>query len=349
MIRNDLMEIRQKAGNLFLSMKLQFLTAAVIPVLVGSAFYFAQNTTIYWLNFLLSLFAIIFLHISGNMFNDYFDHLNGTDGINTEFIKPFTGGSRVIQEGLIKPYQVLGWATLFLLLGSGIGFFLVLRTGIVLLFIGLIGFVSIIFYVNRKFSLAASGFGELTIFLNFGILPVLGSYYVQSRMISPDAFLLSLPVGSLITAVLYINQFPDYAADKATGKKNLVVRLGRKRARWGYVALIIFAYIMIVILIIMKIVPLRGVFSFFTIPLALLSSSHILRFYENTKKLVPAIPSTIFLHLAVGYFLVISLLYNQTYSLFIDMFLILGLIFFIAKAYPLYKLAKNNILPSKEP
>ncbi|NOY08312.1 MAG: 1,4-dihydroxy-2-naphthoate octaprenyltransferase [Spirochaetes bacterium] len=341
-VKNDLIEIKRRAVNLFISMKLQFLSASIIPVLLGTAFFFTRRTGINWTNFILALLGICFLHLSANMFNDYFDYINGTDQKNTEFIRPFTGGSRVIQDGIMNPYQILVWALAFLTAGSVTGFFLVLRTGPGLLFIGLIGVISVLFYVNKSFSLISSGFGEFTIFLNFGPLPILGSYYIQAKTIPLNVLLISIPVGLLITAVLYINQFPDYKADKECGKNNLVVRLGRKKARWGYVALLISAYVLLFFLIAVKIVPLPGTVIFLTLPLAILSCTLILKYYENSPKLVPALPSTILLHLGIGYFLVISLLYGKGLEPFTHILLSAGLIYFAVNTYSMFKFAGNS-------
>ena len=89
---------------------------------------------------------------------------------------------------------------------------------------------------------ARKGLGELAVALAFGPLVVIGAYYVQVQTVSLGAALAGIPVGLLVAAILYINEFPDYEGDKATGKNNLVVVLGRSRARWGYIALLVAAY-----------------------------------------------------------------------------------------------------------
>ncbi len=342
LLKSDLLEIKRRTIGLLKSMKIQFLTASIVPVLAGTSLAFTEIRGIDWSNFLLALLGTCLLHLSANIFNDYFDHLNGTDSKNTEFVRHFTGGSRTIQDGIIKPYRTLIWAATFLLAGSITGVLLLLRTGIVILFLGLIGVISVLFYVNRGFYLAASGFGELTIFLNFGPLPVLGAYYVQTGTISLTPLILSLPIGFLITAVLYINQFPDFNADKESGKTNLVVRLGRRRARWGYLILILLTYISIGLFISTKLLPAPGIIIFLNLPLAILSSVLLLKFYEDIPKLVPALPATITLHLTTGYFITVTLLYDTRFKPYTYILMIVGLLYLAFTTYSLFKASHQS-------
>ena len=129
---------------------------------------------------------------------------------------------------------------------------------------------------------------------------VLGTYYVQAQTISLDAFAASLPLGFLITAVLYINQFPDYLADKMTQKNTLVVIMGREKTIKGFYLLVVFAYFVIVAGIVMRITPWPALVSFLTLPLAWKTIRLAAANYTGIEALKPAMANTTVMHLLVG-------------------------------------------------
>ena len=219
-----------KARLLIAEMRLSFLTASITPVLLGTAIAWATAGAFTWDLFLLTLTAGCCLHLGANIANDFFDHLSGTDDINVEYVRPFSGGSRLIQLGLLSPSEVLAESLFFFALGGLIGLHLALTRGMFILILGVIGAASGFFYTAPPVRLVSRGIGEVFIGLNFGVLMTLGGYYVQTQAIVWTPIMPSIPVALLITAVLYINEFPDYRADAAAGKRTLVVRLGRERA-----------------------------------------------------------------------------------------------------------------------
>jgi len=123
-----------------------FFTAAIVPILLGTIIAFHETGQINWIYFLLTMIGGILLHAGANVANDYFDHISQNDEINEEFVRPFTGGSRIIQQGLLSPKEVLFGALIFIFLAGVIGIYLTYKIGIVILMLGIIGAVSGFFY-----------------------------------------------------------------------------------------------------------------------------------------------------------------------------------------------------------
>ena len=227
---SDWQLIKMKLKNWVMALRAPFLTASIVPILLGTAIAWFATGTLYWSFFLLTLLAGLLIHMGANVINDYSDHRSGNDEANREFVRPFSGGSRVIQLGLLTPLEVLSGAVLFFLLSAAIGFYLAWARGSLILLLGAIGLISGMFYAGGLFNWAKRGVGELLIGLNFGILMTLGAYYVQTQSFSWLPVIAAIPVSLLIAAVLYINDFPDYTAEKLVGTMTLVVRLGQARA-----------------------------------------------------------------------------------------------------------------------
>ena len=273
-----------------------FTLSLVGSVLVGAAIAWREGF-FEWRYFLLTLLGIVCINFGQNMSNDYFDHLSGTDEINRE-LTPFSGGSRTIQEGILSARQVLIWSIFFFLIGILIGLYLAVARGWLLLWLGLAG-VFIAFFLNAPpLKFASVGLGELATAIGSGPLIVVGSYYVQAQRATLGALWASIPVGLLGAAILWINQFPDYEADRAAGKNTLVVRLGRKRAVWGYVALLVAAYLVIVVSVVVSILPYTALLALATVPLAYKAIRGAVRFHSDTPKLIPTQATHIQLYLA---------------------------------------------------
>jgi 1,4-dihydroxy-2-naphthoate octaprenyltransferase len=239
------------------------------------------------------------------MINDYFDFKSGCDLHPTyeEFWAPFFGGSRLLPEGVLNPRDVYIASLLSFAVSGIIGVYLALERGLVIVLLGVIGVLSGYFYVTQ---LATRGVGELFVGLNFGPLMVLGSYYVQAQTIPLEPLVASIPVGLLIAAVLWINEIPDYDADKRVGKNTLVVRLGRKRAADVYGVLMLSTYAVILLGISLSLMPVLTLLSFLSAPLAIRAVFVARRNYGDPRKLVPANAGTIRVHLFTGLLLCIA-------------------------------------------
>jgi len=281
-------------------MRAPFFTASVIPVILGVSVAWSETGVFSLPLLVLTLIAGMCLHAGTNIANDYFDHKSGDDEINVEFVRPFTGGSRLIQRGLLSPKAVLAESLVLFAIGGVIGVYLAATRGLVILVLGVIGALCGFFYTAPPINIAARGVGELTVGFNFGTLMVLGAYYVQAGRFSTAAFLASLPVTILIADVLYINEFPDYTADKAVGKTHLVVRLGKERAVWGYLALTLAAYVSILVPVIARAIPVYCLLGLVTLPIAMKAINVAVANYANSAKLAPANAATIQLHMLTG-------------------------------------------------
>ncbi|MBC8183165.1 1,4-dihydroxy-2-naphthoate octaprenyltransferase [candidate division KSB1 bacterium] len=289
-----------------MELRAPFFTATIVPILLGTAIAYNLNSAFNWSYFLLTLLGGLLLHGGSNVINDYFDHKSNNDELNKEFVRPFTGGSRMIQEKLLTPKEVLVEAIVCLVLGSAIGIYLTIKIGWVILAIGIFGVFSAVFYVDPKVKLVSRGIGELFIGLNFGIAMTLGAYYVQTGLFSWIPIIASIPVAILIAALLYINEFQDAKADEAVGKNHLVIRLGKKRAVTGYVLLMIATYLAVVIGVVTDSLPPITLIALLTMPIAFKAIKVAQENYEDSAKLVPANVSTILNHLLTGLLLIVS-------------------------------------------
>lgn len=287
-------------------MRPPFFTATIIPILLGSTMGWYHSGEFSWWFFALTLLGGILLHGGVNITNDYYDHKSGTDGINKEFANPFTGGSRMIQNGLLTPREVLTEGLICYALGSIIGVYLAYECGLPILWLGLIGVATSFFYTAPPIKLVHHGIGEIFIGLNFGTLMTLGAYYVQTGELSWLPVIASIPVAILITAVLYINEFQDYNADKSVGKLNWVARLGRERASYCYGIFMITTYLSVCVAWLTGALPAWALVSIITFPLAIKAYKITRANYDNVAQLTPANATTIQLHLFIGLIITIS-------------------------------------------
>ena len=238
-----------------------FTLASILPMIIVSVM-LSQYNSLSIFNSIVSILGVICVHIFGNLYNDYFDVKSGTDENNNEYFNvgdkslilrgaQISGGSRAIELGLItlKNTKKLGTfmiaSALICVIILSINIFL--QTGSLnniyaITIIGLVGSLLAYFYTAEPLRLSArKGLGELTIFLTFGPLLTLGSFFAMSNSevaINFEAFklflLIGIPLGLLTTNILFINQYPDYKSDKKSDKINLVVLFGKKMSRWIY-------------------------------------------------------------------------------------------------------------------
>ncbi len=290
-------------------MRAPFFTAAVAPVLVGGAVAWWQAGRFHWGHFLLTLLGMLALHAAANMINDYFDYQSGCDP-NNPARTIFNGGSNVIAEGLISEKAMLTAVAIAYAIGALCGLYLTaaVEQGWVILALGVAGVLISLLYTAPPVFLAGRGLGELGVALAFGILAVLGSAFVQTSTLSWAVLLASLPVTGLIVAVLWINQFPDLPADHAVGKDNLVVRLGKERARYGYHALMLLTYLPIVVGAAVGLLPLWALLGLGGLPPAWKAARTLQRHYDENAVLVPAQAATIQAHLFTSLLLALGLL-----------------------------------------
>jgi 1,4-dihydroxy-2-naphthoate octaprenyltransferase len=287
-------------GWLFLrATRLPFLTATLVPVLVGSAVA-AHDGHFSWTLLGLTLVGAVAVHLGLNVGNDVFDHLSGSDPANVN-PTPYSGGSRVIQYGLLSVRQMAMLSLGFYALGTAIGLYLALSRGFwPLLGLGVAGTALSLAYTAPPVRLAARGVGELAVGLGFGPIMVLGAYFVQAQRWSLEAAYVSLPVGILVALILYVNEIPDRQPDAATGKRTLVTRLPRPAVVRGYAAAVTLAYGLVLVGVLARLMPLPALLSLLTIPIALQVYRGIRDNYDYPYALMAPMWRNIQLHLAAG-------------------------------------------------
>jgi len=222
--------------------RLPFLTPGLAPFTAGVLLGYLLMSNIPYMGLLLISYVGLALIMFATYYaNEYFDYEG--DVINKEYNK-FSGGSRVLSEGLLPRRVGLLALTGTLIVMSIITitymmFYYSVRPLLALL--AIIGITAGIFYSCPPFRWAYRGIGELWIGFAYGWLTVTSGYYIVTSHIDLTSTLLSLPPAFTVFAVIVINEFPDYSADAAVGKRNLVVRLGRDKARFVYGAAVVAA------------------------------------------------------------------------------------------------------------
>jgi 1,4-dihydroxy-2-naphthoate octaprenyltransferase len=211
------------------------LPAAIAPVLIGTALINTDGKAINWINALLALGVGLLLQIAVNYSNDYSDGIRGTDEVRV-------GPVRLVASGLKSPGAVKNAAIISYSLAAISGFILSLRTSPFLILIGILAIIAGWKYTGGKKPYGYSGFGEISVFIFFGVVATMGSYFAQSQEISWRALLLAIPMGALSCTILGLNNLRDRPKDEAVGKKTLAVRLGDARARVLLIAFLLTAF-----------------------------------------------------------------------------------------------------------
>src|ERR1700759_412670 len=212
------------------------LPAAVAPVLVGTSLAgFAH--VFHPLRFVAALLGALFIQVGTNLSNDYSDARRGADAEDR------LGPVRVTAGGLVPPRQVL--IATYVSFGVAVlaGIYLVVVAGWQLLLVGGASILAGVLYTGGPRPYGYEGLGELFVFLFFGVVAVVGSYFVQRERLEWEAFALSVPVGLLAAAILVVNNVRDVDTDRRAGKRTLAVRLGRARTRVLYVAMLAAAFV----------------------------------------------------------------------------------------------------------
>lgn len=221
-----------------------FLTASVLPVFSALALSWYHTQSFDILLALLTVINIILIHSGANVLNDYHDAINGTDDNNVQRIFPFSGGSRFIQNCVLTIAQTRKLGNTLIISGMLLGLAMTYVAGPYLLLIGFLGGLVAIFY-SAPPCLACRGMGDLSIILCFGVLPVIGTVYIQSGQFLPEALWVGLGIGCFVAAILWVNSIPDIDADRQAGKWTIPARLGAAKAVYGLAVLFVLGFICI--------------------------------------------------------------------------------------------------------
>jgi 1,4-dihydroxy-2-naphthoate octaprenyltransferase len=209
------------------------LVAAIAPVMVATAFAGSQWSP---LRALLALIVSLALQIGVNYANDYSDGIRGTDDSRI-------GPIRLTASGLAKPGAVKAAAAISFLIAAFAGLALASLTTWWLVLVGALAINAAWGYTGGNNPYGYKGLGEVAVFLFFGVVATVGSYFAQTEKLNLQVFIISIPMGALACAILAINNMRDRAQDEIVGKKTLAVRLGDKGARSLYIALLLSAHL----------------------------------------------------------------------------------------------------------
>lgn len=230
----------------------------ISPILLGA--FLAPSLS--WPLLLLTLGGALLAHAAINVLSDYFDYRRGADTWST------LGSSRVLLDGLMEPGHLLRFGRLLLLLAAGVGLALAAWRGLPILFVALAGAFLGIFYTAPPLGLKYRALGDLAVFLAFGPLMTLGSYYVQTQALAWPPLLLSVPLGLLTTAILHGNNMRDLADDARAGFRTIAGVLGLRGSSLYYCALVLMAYGITAVAVGRGWLPVWSLLAFLTVPLA---------------------------------------------------------------------------------
>ncbi len=224
-----------------------------------------------------------------NASGEVYDWDSGTDQAVAEADRsPFSGGKRVLVDGLMSRREAFGVALVAYLLCALAGLAIVLWRQPAVLWFGLVGMALAFFYHAPPVKLSYRGLGELAVGLAYGPVITAGTFLVQRGTVSVEVVLLSLPLGLLITAFLWINEFPDRKADASAGKRTLVVQLGPDRAARAFTAIVLAAYGSLVVLVPLLDLPWTALLGLAGLPHGLAACRRLLADPDQTARVVPA-------------------------------------------------------------
>ena len=227
----------EKIKTWFVLSRPPFHTVGILPFVLGTLLAYKINSVFSMEIFLLGVSGVILIMLSTYHSGEYFDY-QGDVISNRLHDNQFAGGTRILPNGKISPLVPFWTSIVALILAGIIGIILqfVLKTGPYTLLLGFIGAFPGFFYSTKPIRLVQRGIGEIFIGFCYGWLPVASAYYIQTGAIHPVIHWVAIPIGLTIFNVILLNEFPDYEADMATDKKNLLYRVGKKNGNFIYIA-----------------------------------------------------------------------------------------------------------------
>jgi 1,4-dihydroxy-2-naphthoate octaprenyltransferase len=289
--------------------RVHYASASFMPGILGGMIAWTVDQQFHPAYFLLVMLGLILNHLALNMTDDYYDFRHLVDAFATEGKNPYAGGSGMLSAGLIEPRNMRQVFTAFYVIAIAIGLFLGVMRGAFVLLLLAFGFFCAFFYTAPPIKFGYKGLGETAQLLCFGPGIGLGAYYVQTQSISWEAFWGTLPFGIMLFSMITINEIPDYFEDRKGGKLNLVVRFGREKGVWLFILSVCSAYGAILAGVFLGRIPVLGLISFLTLPIAYKTISILWTHYQEPVKMAPANLGMICIHnftailLIVAYFI----------------------------------------------
>jgi len=276
------------------------LTASSIPVFLGAALAWYYPGKVLWILLPVVYLAALMIHAATNLVSDYFDYRKDVD-------KDYTfGSSGVIVQGLLSAKSVLIGGLVLFAITAVLGIILVALRGLPILILGLVGIIGGYFYTGHPFGYKYIGLGDLLVFILMGPLMVIGSYYCLTGSYDHRIFLVSLPVGFLVAAILQANNTRDIKHDTEAGIKTLENKVGTTAAKGFYYFSISASYLSVVLMVIFKVLPIWSLLVILTLPLAIKNIKNM-AMGDKPKTLAKIDVETAQLHFAFGILLTVSL------------------------------------------
>jgi 1,4-dihydroxy-2-naphthoate octaprenyltransferase len=288
----------------FRVIRIRFLLSSVIAVSVGLGISWWHIGQIDILYAIMTMGGVVSLHASVDLLNDYWDFKREID-TQTQRTK-MSGGTGVLPEGLLQPNQVYRAGIAFLIIGSLLGIYFVIIDGIVIGMILTFAVVSIYFYSTK---IVDSGLAEIFVAIK-GTMIVLGTYFIQTLEINLTTIMGGIFIGALSSLVLFITSFPDFEADKAKGRKTLVISVGKQKATMVFWIFPIVVYSILISGIFYEIFPIYCIISLAMFPLIIKAGLLLKQNFDDTNKLIPAMSYTITFSRITGALFVIGFLLN---------------------------------------
>jgi len=277
------------------------LPASIVPVVVGTAAA-VHDVVFLLLPFLAALVASVLIQIGTNLANDVFDFEKGADTGQR------LGPPRVTQSGLASPQQVRQAMYLSFAAAAVLGLYLISVGGWLILLLGVLSIAAGVAYTAGPWPLGYHGLGDLCVFLFFGLVAVMGSYYLQTGTINLRALAVALPVGCIVTAILVVNNLRDIETDRRAGKRTLAVRLGARLTRLQYTLLMLTPFGLVAVCVMLHLLPMACWLSWLALPQALRAVRTVLSGVEGAD-LNAVLKATAQLHLFFGVLLTVGLLW----------------------------------------
>ena len=268
--------------------RFHFASASFMPGILGGMIAWTYDSQFYPGYFLLVMLGLILNHLALNMTDDYYDFRHLVDVFAIDGRNPYSGGSGLLSAGLIQPEKMRQVFITFYILAIAIGVFLGMMRGAFILIFLAIGFFCAFFYTAPPIRFGYRGLGEIAQLLCFGPGIGLGAYYVQAQRVSWEAFWGTLPFGIMLFSMITINEIPDYFEDRRGGKLNLVARFGRETGVWLFILSLLSAYAAILVGVILGRIPVLGLISLLTLPIAFKTISILRTYYQEPIKMAPA-------------------------------------------------------------
>jgi 1,4-dihydroxy-2-naphthoate octaprenyltransferase len=300
-ITND---IKNKLVTWAIAIRTKFLLSSIVAVANGVMVALWKDGIFDPFYTIMTFLGVICLHISVDLLNDYWDSKKGID-TNTIRTK-FSGGTGVIPNKQLNARSVLLAGIIFLILGFLIGIYFVTVRGIAILIILLFATAAVFFYSTQ---LVSFGMGELFVGIK-GMMIVLGSYFVQTGFIDSSAICMGVIIGIISSSVIITTSFPDFVADKKSGRRTIVIILGKRKTSKIIPILIGMTYFLIILTVIYSLLPKTVLVSLLSLPIALKAITLLLKEQDNLAKLVLIMHNVILYARITGSLLFLGIIFD---------------------------------------